>query len=240
MRILVLSDVHGNLTALEAVISKAGNVDATFCLGDIVGYGPDPNDCIELIRSLPNSTCILGNHDAALIGRIQTDSFNLEARESINGVKNTLSEANFNFLFALPELSINHEVTLVHGSPRDPIWEYILDTFTAKANLEYFDTQFCFIGHSHLPVIYEQKMNSMKWRLLQSNDIVKLNSRAILNPGSVGQPRDHDPRAAFAVFYPEEKIWESHRVDYDITSVQQRIIDSGLPARNALRLSDGW
>jgi predicted phosphodiesterase len=242
MRILIISDIHANLTALEAVIADAGLVDATWCLGDLVGYGPDPNECIERVRSLPNLTCLLGNHDAASLGQIDIESFNPDARIAIHWTRSMLSEASFAFLRDLPETAVVNEVTLAHGSPRQPVWEYILDTRTATLNFEYFQTPYCLVGHTHLPVLYYLTDESRVARLMVPDATFQLTlaPRTILNPGSVGQPRDRDPRSAYAVFEPEQNLWEYHRVEYNIAEVQERMQDAKLPERHIQRLSAGW
>ena len=133
--ILVLSDIHANLTALEAVFQSAGTVDAVWCLGDVVGYGPDPNECIELLRSQPNLACLMGNHDAAALGQIALETFNREARDSIQWLQSILKPENRDFLKSLPERMTIEQVTLAHGSPRNPVWEYLLDSHSACRKL---------------------------------------------------------------------------------------------------------
>jgi diadenosine tetraphosphatase ApaH/serine/threonine PP2A family protein phosphatase len=241
MRIFVFSDIHANINALEAVIKDAGTFDAAWCLGDLIGYGPDPNECIDLIKSLPSLTCLMGNHDAAVVGQIPLETFNNEARKSIHWMQQNITHNNIKFLRSLFETHVWENVTLAHGSPRNPVWEYILDIPIAKINFEHFTTQICMVGHTHLPIGYLQgESNKIQWKLFQDKDSIKIPGRAILNPGSVGQPRDRDARAAYAIFDTEENIWEEHRVSYNISSVQERIIKAGLPSRNAQRLSDGW
>jgi predicted phosphodiesterase len=208
MLILIISDIHANLTALDAVLSDAGEVDAVWCLGDLVGYGPDPNECVERIRQLPNLVCLIGNHDAAVIKRIDIASFNDEARQAVIWTQSVLFQTNLEYLQGLNAYTTLDSVTLAHGSPRQPIWEYLLDTRTATKNFEFFDTPFCF--------------------------------RAILNPGSVGQPRDRDPRAAYAIYNPDAQTWSYQRVPYDIPSVQVRMRANNLPQRHINRLSTGW
>jgi predicted phosphodiesterase len=242
MRILVISDIHANITAFQAVIQDAGQVDAIWCLGDVVGYGPDPNECVALLSSLPGLTCLVGNHDAAALGEIDLAAFNRDASLSSQWTQSTLTPENLAFLRGLPEKLVNQQVTLAHGSPRNPVWEYLLDTITAASNFEFFNTPLCFVGHTHLPVAYimDEKTHYVDWRLMRHLKPFTFEGRTIINPGSVGQPRDRDPRAAYAIYYPEKNLWEPYRVEYDIPSVQQRILDAGLPQRHALRLADGW
>jgi predicted phosphodiesterase len=242
-KVLVISDVHGNITALEAVLADAGNVDEVWCLGDIAGYGPNPNECIERIRALPGLTCMMGNHDYAAIGDMPLHVFNADAKKALVWQRDILTIASREFLrtfFQEPKVSGN--ATLVHGSPRDPIWEYIMNTMMARLNLDFFTTSWCLVGHSHFQAVfqYHAETDEMSIKVPVSAERYELKERAILNPGSVGQPRDRDPRAAYAIFHPELGIWEPHRVAYDIKSVQQRILDAGLPPRHAERLAGGW
>ena len=242
-RILVISDIHANLTALEAVLADAGEVDETWCLGDLVGYGPDPNECIHRIRSLPKLTCLMGNHDTAAIGNLALVSFNHDARRSLVWHKETVTKKNLTFLTGLPsDVVVCGEVSLAHGSPRDPIWEYVMNALTARINLGFFSTPWCFIGHSHMQVVFQQcaRRDSVDIVVLPPGEGYELTERAILNPGSVGQPRDRNPRAAYALFYPEKNIWEPRRVEYDIQAVKTRILEAGLPPRHAERLAGGW
>jgi len=242
MKVLVISDIHANLTALESVLSAAGDFTSTWCLGDLVGYGPDPNECIELVASLPKLTCILGNHDAATLKLIDVGSFNPEARAGILWTQEKLNSANAEFLRKLPERAVLDQFTLVHGSPRQPIWEYLLDTSTATYNFDHFETAFCFVGHTHLPVIYHLADEARYARLIVPDNSTQLTlaPRAIINPGSVGQPRDRDPRAAYSILDLELYTWECHRVEYDINAVQERMRTADLPERHIVRLSAGW
>ncbi len=242
MHILIISDIHANLTALETVIKDAGEIDAAWCLGDLVGYGPDPNEVIELVRQLPNLLCLLGNHDAAALNQIDTGAFNPEARQAVHWTQKTLTDSSAIFLRSLPEKLQVNEVTLSHGSPRYPVWEYLLDTRTASYNFDYFETPYCFVGHTHLPVIYslDGKEYSTQLEIPEPNTMIKLKWRSIVNPGSVGQPRDRDPRAAYAIYESEDNTWHYRRIAYDIASVQARMLNVGLPERHIQRLSAGW
>jgi diadenosine tetraphosphatase ApaH/serine/threonine PP2A family protein phosphatase len=242
VRTLVISDIHANLTALEAVLSDAGQFDAVWCLGDLVGYGPDPNECIECISKLPNLQCILGNHDAAAVGSIEVDAFNPDARKTVLWTQGKLTLANKEYLKNLPERVNLEYITLVHGSPFRPVWEYLLDTHSATVSFEFFDTPYCFVGHTHLPVIYYLPDDRLTAQLIVPEHIsqMTLAPRTILNPGSVGQPRDRDPRAAYAILNLTDYTWEWHRVEYDIQSVQERMRKDNLPERHITRLSAGW
>lgn len=242
MRILILSDIHANLTALDAVLADAGPIDSAWCLGDLVGYGPDPNECIQRIRALPNLICILGNHDAAALSQIDSSTFNPEARQAIQWTQNTLSDASMAFLGMLPERVTLDQVTLVHGSPRQPVWEYLLDTYNATRSFEYFESPYCFVGHTHLPIVYHMVDSSRLAQLSipEPNTRFTLTPRTIINPGSVGQPRDRDPRAAYSIYDPDDSSWDYHRVTYDIVAVQGRMKALGLPERHIQRLEAGW
>jgi diadenosine tetraphosphatase ApaH/serine/threonine PP2A family protein phosphatase len=242
MRTLIISDIHANLTALEAVLADAGKIDAVWCLGDLVGYGPDPNECVERIRGLPNLQCIIGNHDAAAAGNIEVDAFNPEARKTVLWTQERLTPANKEYLKNLPERVDLEDITLVHGSPFRPVWEYLLDTRTATFNFEFFETPYCFVGHTHLPVIYHLPDDRLIAQLIvpEHSSKMTLAPRAILNPGSVGQPRDRDHRAAYAILDLSDYTWEWHRVEYDIESVQERMRQENLPERHITRLSAGW
>ena len=243
MRILVISDVHANYTALEAVLKHAGTVDETWCLGDMVGYGPDPNAVVEQIREIPNLTCILGNHDMAVIGKIPFEAFNGDARRTLEYHERVLTADNMNYLRSLPHnLKVRGEVSIVHGSPRDSVWEYILNTLSARLNFDHFTTPWCFVGHSHLQCMFQLDTRNDRVNLfpIRSGDRVPLQPRAILNPGSVGQPRDRDARAAYAIYDSETHIWEPRRVMYNIPEVQQRIREAHLPEKHAIRIAEGW
>jgi predicted phosphodiesterase len=243
MRILVISDIHANRTALEAVLADAGEVDATWCLGDLVGYGPDPEQCVEIIRAIPNLLCVRGNHDVALIDNSSLVMFNAEARRSLTWTRSQLSQRTLDYLEALPEILVAEgDFSLVHGSPHDPVWEYVLNTITARLNFRTFKTPWCLVGHSHLQLLFEldQRKDLVDLIIPPPGTPYILSNRAILNPGSVGQPRDRNPQAAYAIFLPESLTWEPRRAAYDIPSVQDRIRKAGLPEKHAARLTEGW
>jgi predicted phosphodiesterase len=240
MLILILSDIHSNSSALEAVLTSAGHFDAVWCLGDLVGYGSDPNECIERVRHLPKLVCVKGNHDAATLGELDLQTFNHEASLAISWTKHEINASSRDFLLKLPEKQVVGDVTLVHGSPRNPVWEYMTDYLAALQAFPYFDNRLCFVGHTHVPALWQENLNEKTPPLVHEYVKMSITGRAILNPGSVGQPRDHDRRAAYALFDPDRSTWELRRVEYDIASVQARIKKSGLPWRHALRLNEGW
>jgi predicted phosphodiesterase len=243
MRILVMSDVHANYTALEAVLKDAGAVDETWCLGDLVGYGPDPNAVVEEVREIPNLTCLMGNHDIAVIGKMPFETFNGDARKSLMHHEKVISASNMDFLRTLPSQKKQRgEATMAHGSPRDPLWEYILNSLAARANFEHFETPWCFVGHSHVQCMFllDEKTDQLTAEQTRPNETIALHSKMILNPGSVGQPRDRDPRAAYAIYDSEARTWTPQRVEYNVAEVQKRIREFKLPEKHALRIAEGW
>lgn len=240
MRALIISDIHANASALQCVLANAGEVDEVWCLGDVMGYGPDPNECVDILQKIPKLVCLLGNHDAAAIGHLPLGGFNAEARSSIEWMRESLTENSLSFLKTLSLREEVHAVTLVHASPRQPVLEYLLDTYSARENFDHFQTDFCFVGHTHVPVIFSLSDGAVRLEIPQPNTEFELKSRCIVNPGSVGQPRDRDPRAAFAIFDIETKVWDYRRVEYDVRGVQERMLAAELPDRHIARLVSGW
>lgn len=246
MPVLVLSDIHANLPALDSVLADAAAggraFDTVWCLGDLVGYGPDPNECVERVRRLPNLICLIGNHDQAALGRIPLSRFNQDARLAADWTGEILTEENRTFLGSLPSQTDQDPFTLAHGSPRQPVWEYILDPTTADRNFEVFSTDYCLVGHSHFPLIFRKESPQEPARAMAVpwDRPLVLSPRMILNPGSVGQPRDLDPRAAYAILDLESLTWHARRVAYDVRMVQERMVQAGLPERQAIRLLTGW
>ncbi len=243
MRCLVLSDIHSNLEAFETVLDHAGAVDQVWCLGDVVGYGPDPNGCVELLRSRPH-LCIAGNHDWATLGKLDLQDFNPDARDANLWNRKQLTASNLTYLEELPESLVEGPFTLIHGSPRHPIWEYIIYPSTAESNFAYFETPYCLVGHTHTPVIFQQaEGNGLQVRELQPSGGERIHlgpERLILNPGSVGQPRDGDPRASYIILDDEAMTIEFQRVTYPVEKTRAKMIKHGLPARLVLRLGYGW
>jgi diadenosine tetraphosphatase ApaH/serine/threonine PP2A family protein phosphatase len=243
MRILIISDIHANLTAFETVLEDAKNDwEYVWCLGDVVGYGPDPNECVSLLRTLPH-LCLAGNHDWAALGRLDIRTFNPDARKAVDWTRDTLTPENTMYLEALPTTFVIGNYTLAHGSPREPVWEYILEPLIAALNFPHFETPYCLVGHTHQPIIYEQISENGDTEAIMPayGQLRQLNGRRqIINPGSVGQPRDANPDAAYAILEMESNRWEHRRVPYDIAAVQKRMRQHDLPERLIARLEHGW
>lgn len=242
MRYAIVSDIHANLAAFQAVAVhlKSQQIDAVWNLGDIVGYGPYPNECIELLRSFPNIN-IAGNHDWGAIGKIPISDFNREAAFVCEWTESVLKKEYGDYLRDLPETQSGGDFTMAHGSPRRPIWEYIMNAFEAAQNLPYFKTPVCLVGHSHIPFFFRQIGGEQPlFRHLEDVEEVSFGEgRYIVNPGSVGQPRDGDPRGSYAVYDADAKKLTLYRIPYDISQTQQRMRESGLPHFLIDRLSYG-
>ena len=242
MRYLILSDIHSNLAALEAVLADAGPYDKIWCLGDVIGYGPQPNECIARLRALPHS-CVAGNHDWAAINKLDISTFNPEARLACLWTREQLTPDHWEYIESLSEKLIEGSFTLVHGSPRHPVWEYITHPSVAAANLASFDTQYCLFGHTHVPMVYVASGSRKETETftMPTNEPIPLpEQRCLINPGGVGQPRDGDPRAAYVLFDSEANTMEHHRVDYPVEATQQLMMARHLPERLATRLMFGW
>ena len=243
MRYALLADIHANLAAFTAVlgdIERRGGVEEFWCLGDIVGYGPDPSPCIELLRKYKH-VCVAGNHDLAAIGKLALASFNPDAAFACRWTAKQLSPGDIEYLGSLPSVIEKDDFTLVHGSPREPIWEYVVSVDTAQQNLAYFRTQYCLVGHSHQPAVFtcdETGACSAQYFVMDS-PLALGESRLFINPGGVGQPRDGDPRASYAIYDSEDRLVRLYRVVYDIRSTQAKMQAHGLPARLVARLSAG-
>lgn len=239
MRIAVLSDIHSNLAALDAVRADLPPVDEIWVLGDIVGYGPQPNEVVRALQEM-GARSVLGNHDGAAIGTVDANDFNPDARTAIEWTAEQLDANAKAYLGTLPEVRVSGDVTAVHGSPREPIWEYITSTSIAAANLGYFETWLCLFGHTHLPAIFRAVDSRIEIVGAEPGDPVRLDARrALINPGSVGQPRDGIRASAYAILDDREATAEFRRVEYDIDRTQRLMQDAGLPPRLAERLSWG-
>jgi diadenosine tetraphosphatase ApaH/serine/threonine PP2A family protein phosphatase len=218
-----------------------GEWDKIWCLGDLIGYGPDPNECVALLRQHDHIS-LSGNHDWAVLGKLDANTFNHEARQAIDWTRAALTEETRDYLDALPTMRVDGAFTLAHASPRQPVWEYILDAHTAAINFDYFDTNYCLVGHTHVPIIFEsQDPNTIVLHPPNYDGVIELNGmRVIINPGSVGQPRDSDPRAAYAILDLDEMTFEYRRVIYPVAETQARMRAAGMPSRLIKRLEFGW
>jgi diadenosine tetraphosphatase ApaH/serine/threonine PP2A family protein phosphatase len=239
MRVLVLSDIHSNLVALEAVLADAGPVDAVWHLGDVVGYGPDPDRVVARLSEV-DATGVRGNHDAAALGGPEIEWFNPDARRAAEWTRDTMSEVTRTWLAALPVRLEIGPVTLVHGSPRDPLREYIVSLGVVRANLTALTTPLGLHGHTHVPVAFIDDGADIGVVEPRDGAGLVLDERpTLLNPGSVGQPRDGDPRASYLVLDTEANVATWRRAAYDVAAVQAAIRAAGLPPRLADRLAIG-
>lgn len=242
MRCAILADIHSNATALMAVLEDAdrrGGVDELWCLGDIVGYGPDPHRCLEILGRF-KCMGVCGNHDLAVLEQTGLASFDPDAAQAIRWTMRQLSTAEALFLGRLQPKFEKDGFTLVHGSPRQPVWEYLISLSSARENFSCFTTPYCLVGHTHLPMGFKKEDGGVSaLPLSESIGLVLGKTSLILNPGSVGQPRDNDPRASYAIYDSESGIFRLHRVPYDIKAVQERMWSYGLPPRLSSRLEHG-
>ena len=251
---LLISDIHSNLHALQAVLDDAqaqfGEFDAVLVLGDIVGYGAHPNEVVRAVLSLPNCHAVKGNHDAAALGEIPVDDFNPVAAQAALWTQDNLSQTNIDSLRVLPLVSSVEGVTCCHASPRSPLWEYIFDARAAIENFQYFDTKGCAFGHTHVPSFFGLRNGRVDADYVRHNTAIDTleYDKWMVNPGSVGQPRDGDPRASYAVIRSDAQDAdlanrryhvEFRRVRYDVARAQAAILDRGLPPVLAARLAEG-
>jgi diadenosine tetraphosphatase ApaH/serine/threonine PP2A family protein phosphatase len=238
-----MADIHSNLTAFQAVmgdVAARGGVAEVWCLGDVVGYGPDPHQCIELLSQYEH-VCVAGNHDWAAINKLDTAYFNPVAAVACHWTAQQLSDEDRDYLARLPLTIRKGDFTLVHGSPREPIWEYLLSIGEAEENRARFETKFCLVGHSHVPLVfkYGESGRCSLSPFSDGEEVTLGEARLIINPGGVGQPRDGDPRASYAIYDEETGKVTLHRVAYDIKATQKRMLKQGLPMPLVTRLSYG-
>jgi predicted phosphodiesterase len=240
MRVAVLSDIHSNLQALEAVLASLGSVDAIWVLGDIVGYGPEPDAVIARLREL-GAIAVRGNHDAAALGALDTADFNGDARRAVEWTSDVLSVGSRAWLDSLPERRVEADAfTLVHGSPREPLWEYVWSIPVARRNMEAFSTRYCLVGHTHVPVAFVDGKDGLEVTAPDDDTRLELDERrAILNPGGVGQPRDGDPRACAMVLDTDAGLVSWRRVAYPFARTQELMRSAGLPSNLVERLAYG-
>ncbi|HSL34474.1 MAG TPA: metallophosphoesterase family protein [Candidatus Limnocylindrales bacterium] len=239
MRVAVLSDIHANLAALDAVIASFGTVDAVWHLGDVVGYGPEPDGVVERLAAI-GAVGVRGNHDAAALGGDEIEWFNTDARRAMEWTRRRITPTTRDWLASLPERHGDGDFSLIHGSPREPIWEYIVSVPIARANLAMLATPFGLYGHTHQPMVFVEQDGRVEQIAPGEGSTFALDGRrALVNPGSVGQPRDGIPTASYLVLDTEAGRCTWHRTPYDIPAVQAAMRDAGLPVRLVERLTYG-
>ena len=232
MRVAIISDIHSNLEALEKAfeIIEKKNIDEIVCLGDLVGYGANPNECVELTRKRVVHV-LMGNHDQAAFDLSETEHFNRHARTAAYWTNQTLTRENLEYLKALPLQWTLDDLTFVHASPKEPhLWHYIFSAYEAKSNFDFFQTGICFIGHTHIPGIFPKDMKTLK---------IHKDNRYIINVGSIGQPRDGNWRLSFGIFDTTAWRYELVRSEYDVQTASEKIVASDLPRFLADRLLGG-
>ena len=241
MRVAIISDIHGNLAALEAVLAAidADPPDEIWCLGDLVGYGPKPNECTAIVRERA-AVCLCGNHDLGVLGTISLDEFSGDAGTAALWTRGVLADDARAFLDALEPQGKASGVALFHGSARDPVWEYVLSDEAALATLAIAGTPLALVGHSHVALRVVTSGEALDGGLATDGLELQLGGlHALLNPGSVGQPRDGDPRAAWLLLDLEAEKAEFRRVEYDVAATQAEMREAGLPEFLAARLELG-
>jgi len=240
MRVAVISDIHANEAALDAVLEEidASSVDAVWCLGDIVGYGPAPNRCCEIVAARADA-CLIGNHDLVALGKLDVESFNDDAATAALWTRAELTEESRAFLSPLEPKGKLDGVELFHASARDPVWEYVLSADSAYLSLLSTTAPLVLVGHSHVALAIGLDDTELHGGLAPAGTEVELEGRWLLNPGSVGQPRDGDPRAAWLELDLDRARADFHRVAYSIERTQAEMRERGLPAPLAERLSHG-
>ncbi|NQT82830.1 metallophosphoesterase family protein [bacterium] len=238
-RYAIFGDVHGNLEALNAVLEsmKEEGITHYACVGDTVGYGANPVECVQKIQAL-RCKVVLGNHDAAVVGRTDTRFFNSAAREAVEWSRDVLDDTSASFLSALPYVARTECFTLAHASLGNPEeWTYIFSRFEAESFFHYQEDPVCFVGHTHIPSFFSS--NTMEDFNRARSIRLKPGTKYIVNVGSVGQPRDGNPLACYAVYDLVQDLIKFVRVPYDIETAQRKIIDAGLPHGLAMRLGRG-
>jgi predicted phosphodiesterase len=245
LRAAVLSDIHSNRQALEAVLAAAeeAGVDEVWSLGDLVGYGADPDVCTALVRERCD-TCLVGNHDLAVLGALNISTFSDSAATAVEWTREHVSEETLDFLGSLDPSGSREGVGLFHASPRDPVWEYVLSADQAEAGLDAQEERVGLIGHSHIALFFVRAEGGRRSyaqgaQAADGAEIELADGKWLLNPGSVGQPRDGDPRAAWLELDTENWVARYHRVPYDIEGAASAILAAGLPNTLAERLEVG-
>jgi diadenosine tetraphosphatase ApaH/serine/threonine PP2A family protein phosphatase len=240
MRVAVISDVHANEEALGVVLEEIAALapDAVWCLGDLVGYGPAPNRCCELVAEHAD-ICLIGNHDLVALGALDVEDFNEEAAAAALWTRRELEQRWHSYLSTLEPSAVFGEAELFHASPRDPVWEYVLSVEAAYFSLLTTKAPLVLVGHSHVALAIGLDEAELHGGLAPAGTEIELDGRWLLNPGSIGQPRDGDPRAAWLELDTGERFARFHRVAYPIERTQAGIREHGLPESLATRLAHG-
>jgi len=240
VRYAILSDIHGNLEALDAVLADAASrADAVLCLGDIVGYGADPAACIERVAARAE-VVVAGNHEHGVTGLLDLAWFNNSARAAAMWTRRRLDEDQRAWLGTRPLVHVIEDATLVHASPANPEeWEYLISADDGYEAFGAFATRVCFVGHSHRPGAWSIGSSGPAHEPSATDTVLERGRRYVINVGSVGQPRDHDARAAYAVWSTDEHHVTIRRVPYDVATAREKILAAGLPTFLADRLSIG-
>lgn len=243
MRYAILSDVHGNLEAFQAVLDnvETEDIQKIIFLGDIVGYGANPKECMDILRE-KTSDVVAGNHDWAAAGKTNLQNFNSVAREAIEWTISALSKEHLDFLAQLPLKKEEDCFSFAHSSPLHPQeWNYIFSGYEALRNLQTLKKNLCFVGHSHIPTVFLlTEFEELFFSTSFSEIILEENVSFLINVGSVGQPRDSSHLASYGILDTEKKVFFLKRVDYDIEAAQKKILAAGLPPILAERIGRGW
>jgi len=243
MRYGIFSDIHANVEAFKVVLESLENenIDQYVFAGDIVGYGAQPKECIKILQKLieeKKCICVAGNHDYAVCGKSADDNYTRHAKDAVDWTKKQIDQKDKEFLAQMPLIQKTEDLTVVHANLETPdSWNYIFDIDDAHPNFKLLKTQVCFIGHSHKPLMFISGQ-TVNWVVQDQIDILK-DTEYIINVGSVGQPRDGNPKASYAIYDTSTAIVEIKRVNYDVQKVQQEILHAGLPTILAERLSIG-
>jgi diadenosine tetraphosphatase ApaH/serine/threonine PP2A family protein phosphatase len=239
VRVAVVSDIHANLVALDAVLAAIGSIDAVWQLGDVVGYGPEPDGVVARLAAI-GAIGVAGNHDLAALGGAEIEWFNPDAKAAMEWTRGRIDDRTKSWLKELPTTRDEAGMTLVHGSPRDPVWEYVTSIPVARANLAVMGTTIGLHGHTHLPMAWADRDGRIEAIAPRPGSSLSLDGRPVLlNPGSVGQPRDGDPTASWLEIDTDAGLATWRRIGYDVEAVRTAMLDAGLPGRLADRIRIG-
>ncbi|MBS4016567.1 MAG: metallophosphoesterase family protein [Candidatus Latescibacteria bacterium] len=243
MRIGIFSDVHGNLEALETVLQYLvqEKIEQYLCIGDMIGYGPNPNECVELIKNL-GCVSVGGNHDYGVSEKTDIDNFNDAAKTAIAWTKQKISKRNLAYLTSLSLRDVDNDILLVHARPDKPeTWKYVFTLAQAQEQFAHFQEKICLIGHSHIPIIIEKNEETDKCTVINKSKVKIKGSgyRYLINVGSVGQPRDNSPASCFVIYDTKTSYLEIKRLEYNFKLTQEKILKAGLPETLASRLAVG-